>query len=941
MSRFSNVIAGAVSAVMLMGGGSLFAGMVKLDPSMVTNEAAHGNPEAMVDEQAGLSLPPSGKAESGWAIPSQHAKTTYPASAYIDLGSERYLSSIWIYDTNGKGDVIISGGTPGQWTEVATYDCNAYLKWVEVSLVTKTRYLRITRNDGGSNFGEIALVEQTEKEFAAAKAKRDAEAKAAAEKAEAEARRVAERDAAVAKAKLEVGSRKSVDLGEPFGTVTLVEEIDVGAAETPRLFKEYPAGVSKVETILGQQARVLGKTPGESAHMTFRVGQYKLLKPGGAYVLEIEYPEDAPRSMAVLNSGNESSLGFHTGESLGDAFHPKYVNNNNESIATPLSGKYERWRMFFNLHDHFVDETYVRGDGERPLTTDDGFTVTIAQWSAENIPASGGAAVSKIRLYEIADEKKIAAVYQLPPKELPRRHIFWREEMADNVISADKSGTAGVKDPLDWYRFKANQMQFLGINTFSKDLLEFGAVQHWDSSAHGGNRWAYYNAKAAPLWGQIVELMGQRGYDILPYYEYSGSKGQEGLGPQRRAKPLRRDDAFTHIKWIESANADITDPDAIEDFKKMLDITIVREKDKANFLGAWLRPRSQLPMSFADATRKRFADEVNNGREVTKQQLREDAALLAKYEAWWYGKRRDFLAAMRDYLRENDVNDAMMLFTACPAEPGVSFPTWDPILVTDDVAKWEQRLRASSIEKEQKTTVLSVADVVQRKMYAEALVTPPKTWGDWEVDHAAPPSDPQNYKDADGLLVSYAFNRVYTVAAPEPLEQFRAPGGLAMIRHYTLNENMMFDKADKPTLGYFCADIERAGPYCMMAEALAMANGDPRYLGYLTGRVYARGFPLYVRNFNTAFLSLPALPSQRLEGASSDEAVVVRSIVTPNHGTYLAVVNTAMADKSNVTIKLPSGGKVTDAATGEAIPASGGSVTLSMYPFQLRSLRVE
>ena len=29
---------------------------------------------------------------------------------------------------------------------------------------------------------------------------------------------------------------------------------------------------------------------------------------------------------------------------------------------------------------------------------------------------------------------------------------------------------------------------------------------------------------------------------------------------QRRAKPLTRDDAFSHIKWIESANADVTDP---------------------------------------------------------------------------------------------------------------------------------------------------------------------------------------------------------------------------------------------------------------------------------------------------------------------------------------------------------------------------------------------
>ena len=70
--------------------------------------------------------------------------------------------------------------------------------------------------------------------------------------------------------------------------------------------------------------------------------------------------------------------------------------------------------------------------------------------------------------------------------------------------------------------------------------------------------------------------MGRYGFEVLPYYEYSGSKGQEGLGNQRRAKPLTRDDAYTHITWIESANADITDPDTYADFQKMLDLTVIR-----------------------------------------------------------------------------------------------------------------------------------------------------------------------------------------------------------------------------------------------------------------------------------------------------------------------------------------------------------------------------
>ncbi|CAN5412027.1 hypothetical protein BH10PLA1_BH10PLA1_04740 [soil metagenome] len=258
-----------------------------------------------------------------------------------------------------------------------------------------------------------------------------------------------------------------VDLGAPFGKLKLIDEIDVGASEPAHRFAQSPKDAVEVQTLLGKPCRVLRKTPGEGAYMTFRIGQGKSLKAGGSYVLEIEYPEDAPRSMIINNSGNESSIGFYTGAAVGDAFHPKYVNNNIESINTPLSGKFQTWTMFFNLHDRISDTEYVRGkEGNRDLTPADGFTVVISQFAADSLPISKGAAVSRIRLFEVPDLAKIKAQYTLPPNGLPKRHIFWREEMADGVLVADKNGAKpGMIDPIDWYRFKANQMGFLGINT--------------------------------------------------------------------------------------------------------------------------------------------------------------------------------------------------------------------------------------------------------------------------------------------------------------------------------------------------------------------------------------------------------------------------------------------------------------------------------------------
>ena len=148
----------------------------------------------------------------------------------------------------------------------------------------------------------------------------------------------------------------------------------------------------------------------------------------------------------------------------------------------------------------------------------------------------------------------------------------------------------------------------------------------------------------------------------------------------------------------------------------------------------------------------------------------------------------------------------------------------------------------------------------------------------------------------------------------------------------------MFDKNDKELLGYFVADIERAGPYCMLAEALALANGDPTMIGYLVGGNFGRGFPVYVRDFNANYPALPALPSSVVKDAASDRAVVVRRIDTVKHGAWIAAVNTALHAKQGVTV---TAGTVTDVVTGKAVPATDGRISLNLVPCQLRTFRVQ
>ena len=899
---------------------------VELNPTMLTNEAEVGDPSGLIDEQRRIIGPPAGKPRTSWELNSKYWKQ-FPFSAHLDLGREKNLSSIWIYDTNGHGDVAISAGRPGQWTEVATYDCGSYLAWAEVKLDVTTRYLRITRKTPGANFTEIAVYEYTDEAYQAALAR----------KAE-EARRETLRRAALKQAREEALKRPLIEMA-PYGTLSLVDEI-VCATAADRGFSESPANASRIETILGRPARVLPPTKDEAACFTYRIGKMKLLRGGGVYVLAVEYPEDNPRSMVIINTGNETARGLHTGTTLGDAFHAKYVNNLAESIDVPLSGKWETWSLLFRLHDRFPEKGLVRGPKPRVLTPEDGFDVTVAQFSAKNVPMSKGAAVGRIRLFEVVDPDRLTQPLNLPPKGLPRRRLFWREEMADGIIDR-KTDQPGIANPLDWYRHKARLMQFLGINTYSKDLLEFGACQHWDSTPHGGNNWVFHDSSLKHLWAEIVDVMGSHGFEILPYYEYSGSKGYQGLGNQRRAKPLTRDDAYSHITWVESANADVTDPDTYEDFKKMLDLTVIRLRGKAKFAGAWIRPRGQMPVSFSDKALGRFSAEAARDNPVTRATLRDDAPLYAEYIEWWGGKRRDFLAAMRDHLRNNGIEDAMVLLTGCPSEPGVAFHSWDPRMVTDRPDLWKPILqRPEHVGDRGPIVPLTVERVVDGGLYLEALTSPGLNWGNWEVHHGRPADDPRHYKNIDGVLLTHAVNRNYTVASPRTFDAYRTPSGLAVVRHYALNENMMFNKAGKDILGYFIADVERAGPYCMMAEAHAMAHGDPTMIGYLIGGNFGRGFPEFVRNFNANFLALPALPSKIVKGAAGDSEVVVRRIDTDEHGTWVAVINTSLSGKRGVEVALP-GGNVTDAVTGRPVATAGGKVVVTMYPCQLRSFRVQ
>ena len=133
-------------------------GVLPLNANMVTNESNLGNAGCLADEAAAMGDPNTGTGGSPTNIwfPSWNA-SDYPASAYLDFGQFQPVSKVFLYDSNGVGNVTVSTGFPGHWQPVFQDDLRNYGTWNAHLVNLRTRYLRVTRADTGGNIAEIAV----------------------------------------------------------------------------------------------------------------------------------------------------------------------------------------------------------------------------------------------------------------------------------------------------------------------------------------------------------------------------------------------------------------------------------------------------------------------------------------------------------------------------------------------------------------------------------------------------------------------------------------------------------------------------------------------------------------------------------------------------------------------------------------------------------------
>jgi len=744
---------------------------------------------------------------------------------------------------------------------------------------------------------------------------------------------------------LAVAARADIVPGlEDFGSVTLVDSIDCAHDSTHR-FRDYPAGRSYVSNILGRATRVMhhvakeengGKRTG--AYVSWRVGEGKGIVPNDPYLLVVDYPDDAPRSVTLFNFGIAARHGYHTGFTVGESMSPQVsVPQCLESVAIPFS---HGWKQLVEVVFPFEKATQYDG-GARIDVAQNGFDVDFVLVSQDQATDSVGLAVQSVKLYRIDSYEDAKPEIHYPAGDVPRRYVTSREEMGDN------DGLASYASPVDYYVGKARIMSLLGMNCFSRDLLEFGYVQGWSSN----RRWGW-NADPS-MWGKTIDAMAAEGHSLFPIYEYHGSRGDGNtryvnggaLGYDADYRPWTLESAaypdrkylFSNASWVTGCAVDLTLPEALADLKDLMDRTILAFKDRGHFVGAWIRNRGGMPVGFSDRTIALFNAET--GRNVTRAQLwnggsYQNTALYKAYRAWWYAKRCDQFAAVQAHMAAGGLPGAKLFYHSCGSEGGR--PAGTGAVESNDAdtlfqgRTWRQMTGLSA------TTSLSSHFATY---WSDSIGKDSGTWGQYEQNHADPADDYASYASVENVGLGFPFNCLYTVAGDEPSRNYRnASGDLVFARHYSLNEFCANDysrpEGEQSIVGYYTTDMDHAGRAVMIAELYAMAVNDPTILGYLFGSNLDRLDAPYVREFNLNFLSLPATASTVLLGGTASDAVTVRRWTTAA-GSYWAVINVTGRPVSGSYALGASPARVWRTVDWREETVSGGKVSLSLLPYQM------
>lgn len=731
------------------------------------------------------------------------------------------------------------------------------------------------------------------------------------------------------------------------------------------MYREKNPHFATVKSVLGEKCRV--------AHGWGWFG-YKFnregLVPGKAYVLVMEYPEDTGRTYNTWNTGMSCSrfggYGFHTGKTLGDHWTRTL---NSEYVDYPLSGKYRKWYSLFYLHEKSWRPGLPRKVSFNHGDSREGFWFVVGSVGPSMDALSSGAAVRTLKLYELEDVPSLFPEINEPPLELGRREIFLTTE----------SGGRTKFDPEEyglWAEERLCHAKFLGMTGL--------APNHW------GTEDALLKANAQQRLGLKIfpRVMTQR--DIFE---------KIGVPEEALAKDIHGEHA--HGYRVECL-PDILHPATLRQVASLISNKLRGNLHYPSLCGVMFFKHFGAPLtiSFSDYALKLFEQETGAKIEGAAGQPRRDwliANRKAEYYAWWYGKKREFLLAVRDSLQalrpdlklfyypwhsDDDFpfSCGRLRYPGHPLEDRIYVPGTNILLVpsfTVPMEKWTaaQTKRpglARSYYREKIAPDQAGKITLQDILYGRHKDMK-EFWGaprSGKLPHLVYPhemdlikiftepgsvytphgtgSNPRLFRGDQGIVYWAPVHYRFTADNPEFLNLFKTGEGVAIANNFPYNEETTHQNC-QGLMG--ATGVEHGGPFCMMEEILAMAHADPTHLMMGMWEPLQRGFPKYAREFAAAYRALPVGPSEILEGAvkPKDKDIVVRRYKT-DYGSYLAVINRAFdLNPRSITLTLDPGTGpvrvVENLVTGKTLPFKQAGrnkieFAVDLRPMELKSLRI-
>ncbi len=670
-------------------------------------------------------------------------------------------------------------------------------------------------------------------------------------------------------------------------------------------------GFSEVHDILGKPCRVTDNW----GWFAYELGHGKI-KQGDHYLLEVEYPEDEPRTFVIYNN-NPSNPGFHTGNTLGDPWTRQRFMCTSKM---PLSKTYKVWQGFSTGKPNYYVSIHSTGDIAAPF--------------------SHGAAVRTLRLYKIETpmSRLPFPAINYPPAPLPRRQLILLQE--------------------DAAPFGANYMHELrnyGINTYAPVALHYSGKGtgeantgriYWQSKLFDPER---YNIVPPPT--QLDKCLADAqkvGMDILLTFEYGGtsrltedaiaikpdgSKYKYIFGAKKNAA------GKCVMRWINDWYCiDIAHPAVAEDFGLIMDEFRTVFLKYPNIKGVELTHRfNAWQISFSNYELNRFAKEtgvkIPDGSQADRAKWVIENA-LDKYYHFFYEKKREVMLSIRDHLQS--IRPDLKLHV-------LNYVSDDHLPFGSILQKWTEP-KGKQIDEFLKTpgkvclpefndNILSLPDQ-NVQLDLRVLLEDYR-----RNDQLQPGIYPPLYRNDKGIALWAPVHYEYTANSSTYLDFFRTGEGVSVADFWIYNEDCLNNNKMARVPGL--QGTEHAGPFCMMEEVMTTALVDPPRIGIRMG-YFRRGFPKYSRAFSCAYLALPALPSKVVDTGIKDTDIVVRKIET-NMGIYYAIINRGF-DLTGKNLRLKCFAKNTklkDLVSGKVITSNNGVWEIIMSPMQLRSFIAE